>query len=99
MSWLSSLGTSGKLLKDIKYTVFGCGNREWSRTYQRIPTLIDEALEKNGAERLLQRGEADANSVSFFSAFEDYETALWKTFGEVGQIDDQVFLSDAYINV
>ena len=44
---------------------------------------IDEALEKNGAERLLARGEADASSISFFSAFEDYETALWTTLEKV----------------
>ncbi|KLO19588.1 cytochrome P450 oxidoreductase OrdA-like protein [Schizopora paradoxa] len=83
VSWLSSLDTAGKVLKDIKFAVFGCGNREWSRTYQRIPTIIDDALEKNGAERLLQRGEADASSVSFFSSFEDYEVALWKTLGDI----------------
>ncbi len=85
MSWLSSLNSSSKSLKAVKFTVFGCGNREWVRTYQRIPTIIDEALGKNGAERLLARGEADASSISFFSAFEDYETALWKTLGNVSR--------------
>jgi sulfite reductase alpha subunit-like flavoprotein len=33
----------------VEYSVFGCGNRDWSATYQAIPTLIDAELEKHGA--------------------------------------------------
>lgn len=33
-------------LHGVKYAVFGCGNRSWASTYQRIPRLIDSALEK-----------------------------------------------------
>jgi cytochrome P450/NADPH-cytochrome P450 reductase len=44
----------------IRYTVFGCGNRDWASTYQSIPRQIDELLAQKGAERLHARGEGDA---------------------------------------
>jgi cytochrome P450 / NADPH-cytochrome P450 reductase len=44
----------------VEYSVFGCGNRDWSATYQAIPTLIDAELEKHGAKRDYKRGEGDA---------------------------------------
>src|ERR1700722_16815183 len=44
----------------VEYSVFGCGNRDWSATYQAIPTLIDAQLEKHGGKRIYKRGEGDA---------------------------------------
>ena len=44
----------------VEYSVFGCGNRDWSATYQAIPTLIDAELEKHGGKRIYRRGEGDA---------------------------------------
>ncbi len=44
----------------VEYSVFGCGNRDWSATYQAIPSLIDAELEKHGAKRAYERGEGDA---------------------------------------
>jgi cytochrome P450/NADPH-cytochrome P450 reductase len=44
----------------VEYSVFGCGNRDWSATYQAIPTLIDAELEKHGGKRIYTRGEGDA---------------------------------------
>ena len=46
----------------VEYSVFGCGNRDWSATYQAIPTLIDAELEKHGGKRIYKRGEGDARS-------------------------------------
>lgn len=84
--WLENLSEDGKHLKGVKYAVFGCGNREWVRTYQRIPTLIDELFEKNGAERLLSRGEADVGSIGFFQAFDEYESKVWEAIDKVCHI-------------
>ncbi|KAI5116970.1 hypothetical protein M0805_002171 [Coniferiporia weirii] len=80
VNWIQSLpGGDGELpLAGVAYAVFGCGNREWARTYQRIPTLCDNLLKKNGAERLMERGEADAASASFFQSFDDWEVKLWE---------------------
>ncbi|MBL6614029.1 MAG: cytochrome P450 [Reyranella sp.] len=47
-------------LAGVRYTVFGCGNRDWASTYQAIPRQIDELLAAKGAERLYARGEGDA---------------------------------------
>jgi cytochrome P450 / NADPH-cytochrome P450 reductase len=47
-------------LKGVRYTVFGCGNRDWASTYQAIPRQIDELLAEKGAERIYPRGEGDA---------------------------------------
>ncbi len=47
-------------LKGVRYTVFGCGNRDWVSTYQAVPRRIDELMAEKGAERLYQRGEGDA---------------------------------------
>ena len=46
VGWLQSLPADGAdgLLKGVHYAVFGCGNREWARTYQRIPILCDQIL-------------------------------------------------------
>lgn len=85
VSWIQSLPADGVdgPLAGVNFTVFGCGNREWARTYQRIPTLCDSILEKNGATRLVERGEGDASSASFFQAFDEWETKLWLKLGEV----------------
>jgi cytochrome P450 / NADPH-cytochrome P450 reductase len=47
-------------LSGVRYTVFGCGNRDWASTYQAIPRQIDELLADKGAERIYARGEGDA---------------------------------------
>ena len=47
-------------LTGVRYTVFGCGNRDWASTYQAIPRQIDELLADKGAERIYARGEGDA---------------------------------------
>ncbi|PCK21303.1 NADPH--cytochrome reductase [Bacillus pumilus] len=47
-------------LSNVTFAVFGCGDRNWASTYQRIPRLIDEALERKGAKRVADLGEGDA---------------------------------------
>ena len=46
----------------VRYTVFGCGNRDWASTYQAIPRQIDELLAAKGARAIYARGEGDARS-------------------------------------
>jgi cytochrome P450/NADPH-cytochrome P450 reductase len=70
-------------LANIQYTVFGCGNHEWVNTYQRIPKLCDDLLEKNGAQRFFQRGEADAGGPTFFEEFDEWEAKMWPALIEV----------------
>jgi cytochrome P450/NADPH-cytochrome P450 reductase len=54
----------GDLPKDafakVRYAVFGCGNSDWTATYQSIPRLIDDKLAAHGARGVYARGEGDA---------------------------------------
>jgi cytochrome P450/NADPH-cytochrome P450 reductase len=63
-------------LEGIRYAVFGCGDRNWASTYQRIPRLIDEQLAAKGGVRLLERGEADAGG-DFEQQFDAWRLRLW----------------------
>ncbi|HEY0394852.1 MAG TPA: cytochrome P450 [Candidatus Elarobacter sp.] len=58
-AWLQA-GLAPNALAGVRYTVFGCGNRNWASTYQAVPRFIDEKLAEFGAERLFERGEGDA---------------------------------------
>ena len=84
MEVLTSDSKDSSDLKDISYAVFGAGNHDWVQTYQRIPKLIDDTLEKRGAKRLLQRGEADAGGERFAQSFDEWQEKLWETLAEVG---------------
>ncbi|WP_068304835.1 cytochrome P450 [Pararhodobacter sp. CCB-MM2] len=80
---VEALGTDA--VAGLKTAVFGCGNRQWARTWQAIPTRVDQALTKAGAESLLPRGEGDSGG-DFFGTFEDWIADLWpalaKAFGK-----------------
>ncbi|MBI1852156.1 MAG: cytochrome P450 [Planctomycetes bacterium] len=73
----------------VRYTVFGCGNRDWAATYQAIPTLIDTQLEKHGANRIYRRGEGDARG-DFDSQYRAWYGPLWESvaaaFGLSGDV-------------
>lgn len=64
-------------LKGVSYAVFGCGDRNWAATYQRIPRLIDKVLEEKGAKRLTSIGEGD-NADDFEYSQEAWEDSFWK---------------------
>lgn len=63
-------------LEDLPFAVFGCGNRQWARTFQAIPKRVDAALEKAGGRRVAPRGEADSGG-DFFGTFDEWYAALW----------------------
>ncbi|KAJ1552080.1 hypothetical protein HK405_012755, partial [Cladochytrium tenue] len=60
----------------VSYAVLGCGHKDWARTYQRIPSLVDKLLSDAGATRLAPLGKADA-AGDFFGDFEAWEDTLW----------------------
>ena len=65
----------------MNYTVFGCGDRDWAATYQRVPKMIDAALEAHGARRVYQRGEGDA-SDDFDGQFRGWYENLWQPLAD-----------------
>ncbi|HEX2034302.1 MAG TPA: cytochrome P450, partial [Chloroflexota bacterium] len=79
VAWLD--GLSDDALSGVRYSVFGCGNRDWARTYQAIPKKIDARFAELGATRLYQRGEADARG-DFFGAFDRWYAGFWPALGE-----------------
>jgi cytochrome P450/NADPH-cytochrome P450 reductase len=79
LAWIEGLGPDA--LKGVRFAVFGCGNRQWARTYQAIPRRTDEALAKAGATRIRARGETDAGG-DFFGGFDEWYAALWTELGQ-----------------
>lgn len=74
MAWAETLAAG--TLTGVRFAVFGCGNRQWARTYQAVPQRLDEALQAAGAQRLRARGETDA-SGDFFGSFDAWLGGLW----------------------
>ena len=82
-------------LQNVNYAVFGCGNSEWASTFQRVPTLIDERLSELGANRLIERGQADVRS-DYVGAFEQWAEKLWQSVSEfLGTDHDAALLTEA----
>jgi len=78
VEWLETLPAGS--LAGVRYVVFGCGNKDWARTYQAIPKFVDSKLEEAGAERLVERGEANARG-DFFGDFDHWYDGFWKKIG------------------
>ena len=76
--WLETVEPGS--LAGVRYAVFGCGNRQWARTYQEVPKRTDALMDSAGAERLRMRGETDA-SGDFFGGFEGWYSGLWADLG------------------
>lgn len=70
----------------VRYTVFGCGNRDWAATYQAVPTRIDTALAARGGTRVYPRGEGDARG-DFDGQFEAWYAGLWDALGSALGLD------------
>ncbi|UUE44769.1 bifunctional cytochrome P450/NADPH--P450 reductase [Pectobacterium aroidearum] len=82
-------GLADDALSGLKFSVFGCGNLQWVRTYQAIPKRVDLALEHAGGQRIHERGVADSGG-DFFGNFDDWYTKLWPAlttaFGRQGAV-------------
>ncbi len=74
--WLS--GAPAGSQAGVRFTVFGCGNRDWATTYQRVPTSIYDHLRQAGAHAFMDRGEGDARG-DFFGDFEAWYAPYWDT--------------------
>ncbi|TAN12824.1 MAG: cytochrome P450 [Burkholderiaceae bacterium] len=78
-AWVEALAPGA--LKGVHYAVFGCGNRQWARTWQAIPKRLDAALHAAGATRASERGETDSGG-DFFGAFDEWYAGLWSALGK-----------------
>ncbi|EXM18563.1 Flavoprotein pyridine nucleotide cytochrome reductase [Fusarium oxysporum f. sp. vasinfectum] len=80
VEWLSR--NPREKVEGAKYAVFGLGNKEWYSTYQKVPTLVDETLAKNGAIRLTDRIALNVTEANVFDALDEWtEKKLWPALG------------------
>jgi cytochrome P450/NADPH-cytochrome P450 reductase len=84
--WLQNPTTSAGTLKGVRYTIFGCGNRQWSSTYQAVPTFMDQALERLGAQRAYKLGAGDANG-DLDGMFQSWYQQLWPAMAQAFSLD------------
>jgi cytochrome P450/NADPH-cytochrome P450 reductase len=78
VEWLEGLDKAAQPLKNVSYAVFGCGNKEWTSTFHRVPKLVDSKLAELGAERIAELGLADVSMGEVFTDFETWEdNAFW----------------------
>ncbi|MED1093597.1 bifunctional cytochrome P450/NADPH--P450 reductase [Bacillus paramycoides] len=84
VDWLEK--ASEHEVKGIRYAVFGCGDKNWTSTYQKVPFFIDEQLAKKGAERLTERGEGDA-SDDFEAVYEEWREQIWIDVADYFNLD------------
>ena len=82
-TWVDDAASSAA---GVRFTVFGCGNRDWAATYQAVPMQIDKALEARGATRVYPRGEGDARG-DFDGQFEAWYAGLWDALGSALELD------------
>lgn len=59
-------------LSNVNFIVFGCGNTNWSTTYQKIPKFFDENLPKLGAKRIYSLTTYDESSDDLDEIFEEF---------------------------
>jgi len=92
--WLQD-GMAPGALTGVRFTVFGCGNRNWASTYQAVPRFLDEKLAEFGAERLFERGEGDAQE-DLDAQVRAWRLALWRSVAnELGVAFDARAESDS----
>ncbi len=98
LSWLEN--SNANSLQGVNYAVFGCGDRNWHYTYQKVPRTIDEQLAIKGATRILLHGEADA-SADFEKQLEHWREQLWQTMKETFDltIDDDILQEQTKLSI
>lgn len=99
VAWLEHNADTQGLFKDIKYTVFGVGNSEWTATYQKIPHLLDDYLGKLGGDRIHDAGFIDVK-YDPVGPWEDWLEGFMSSLGsegaeEEGDITATVTASDS----
>ena len=77
--WLTT--GDGPDLCGVNYAVVGSGNSEWAETFQRVPSVIDQAMETAGAHRLVERGAVDVRG-DYLSDFASWEKGLWQAVSD-----------------
>lgn len=83
---LQDNASSSSLLKDVEYSVFGLGNREYD-LFNAMGKYFDTTFEQLGAQRIHPLGLGDDND-DIESDFEKWKDALWATLKQRYLSDD-----------
>ncbi|MTH52292.1 cytochrome P450 [Bacillus mangrovi] len=83
VKWLEETNES---LQGVRFAVFGCGDRTWSATFQRIPALIDKKMSEKGAEQICRLGAGDADE-DLLGSFEQWEEEMWRALAVSYSLD------------
>lgn len=70
-SWLKRLETDE--LRDVSYSIFGCGHHDWTQTFHQVPKLVDHTMDARGASRICEMGLTDVADGDMFTDFEQWE--------------------------
>jgi sulfite reductase alpha subunit-like flavoprotein len=80
-AWLRDATLASDALRGVRYAVFGCGNHEWTATFQAIPRLVDGKLHEHGGERIFPLSEGDT-AGDFDDTFQAWSTPLWPALAQ-----------------
>jgi cytochrome P450/NADPH-cytochrome P450 reductase len=69
--WLKNLETDE--LRDVPYSVFGCGHHDWPQTFHHVPQLVDRIMGARGASKICDMGLTDVAQGDMFTDFEQWE--------------------------
>jgi cytochrome P450/NADPH-cytochrome P450 reductase len=86
VQWMGDPALAADSLHGVRYAVFGCGNHEWTATYQAIPHLVDAQLAAHGAERLYPLGAGDA-AEDLDGQFQAWYGPLWPALAQALGLD------------
>ncbi|KAI0860400.1 cytochrome P450 [Xylaria cubensis] len=79
----------GEPLKGIKFALFGCGNRDWHDTFQKIPKLLFSLMEQRGAKPLAPRGSVDVGDGTTFQSFGIWQADhFWPGLAKIRGLDE-----------
>jgi NADPH-ferrihemoprotein reductase len=81
--WLRDSTHDKTLLSNVKFTVFGLGNKQY-KIYQAMGRYFDKRLPELGAERIFESGEGDADA----DIEEDYEDWRSRCLPEMARVFD-----------
>ncbi|HKJ11518.1 MAG TPA: cytochrome P450 [Ornithinimicrobium sp.] len=87
VEWMAEPATPGDVFSGGRFAVFGCGDRDWAATYQKVPTDLDAALEAHGGTRVHPRGEGNVGG-DFDGEYRSWHKELWADLAQALDLPD-----------
>jgi len=86
--WLIEEDKEPDLLKNVKFTVFGLGNKTYDH-FNAVARLFDKRLEELGATRIYKRGEGD-DDCSLEEDFNRWKNGFWQVIAPTGSTSKKI---------